>query len=207
VNLRSVIPGSWVAAMRGTSSFHAAVVLRAYFRKGLNMRAFFRAREKRISRAAAIAILTLAFSLLSAAGRADVSQSIIGPDGALQRQWDQAVSRLGCSGSLKSGSLQTSGSGGEYRVKNLSDAIRCQSIPNQLTICVMLATGAATYLDMKRTGQHSFGELETAIDNAHGGDPHAFSELSLAETAPANISPDQLALDIYRQCSSYVVAR
>lgn len=150
-----------------------------------------RARERGAAPAIAVAALILVVNLLSTAALADVSQSIVGPNGMLQSQWDQAVRRLDCAGALKSGSLETSGSGTEYKVKNLRDAIRCQSIPNQLTFCVMLATDAATYPDMKRTGQHLFAELETAIDNARGGDPHAFSRQGLSGSSSHAVYPIQ----------------
>jgi len=129
-----------------------------------------------------------------------------GTSAAIEKMYTAAAGPVckGVGGAFGSGSNATSGSGNEYRANNMSAAVRCSSISDQLGSCVTLAVGAGTDLELRRTGQTTFAELENEVDNARSGATNAAESLGLAETALANVSPDQLARDIYKQCASYV---
>ena len=75
----------------------------------------------------------------------------------------------------------------------------------QLASCVMMAVNAATYLDLERSGQTTFAALTDKLESQSGARAEAINGLNLAESAPANVSPDQLGRSVYKQCSSYVV--
>ena len=96
--------------------------------------------------------------------------------------------------------------GRESQMRAMSYALRCYSISNQLNDCIFLAANAGTYRDLKNTGQTTYSELRTKLDNASGADVVLEENgLSLTEAAPANLSSVQLVHDIYKQCASYVV--
>jgi hypothetical protein len=91
------------------------------------------------------------------------------------------------------------------RAKNMNHAIRCFSIYDQLASCAVMAVQAATFLDLERTGQSTFAATTNDLENKSGTSADDMDGLSLAESAPANMSPDQLGRYVYKQCSSYVV--
>lgn len=89
------------------------------------------------------------------------------------------------------------------KVGNMSSAIRCFSVVGQLASCFETAIQAATFLDLERTGQSSFAATTSDLENKSGSNTADFDGLSLAESAPANMSSDQLGRTVYKQCSSY----
>jgi hypothetical protein len=54
------------------------------------------------------------------------------------------------------------------KAKNLSHAIRCFSIWNQLGSCVMMGVQAASFLDLERTGQTTFAARTNELAEAEG---------------------------------------
>lgn len=87
-------------------------------------------------------------------------------------------------------------------VGNMSYAIRRFSVAGQLGSCAIMAITAATYLDLERTGQTTFAALTSKIESESGGTAAESSGLSLAESARASMSADQLGRYVYTQCSS-----
>jgi hypothetical protein len=85
------------------------------------------------------------------------------------------------------------------------DATQCFSVGNLLLSCFDIANQAATFLDLERTGQSTFAALANELENKGGTSAEAMEGLSLAESAPASMSSDQLGRNVYKQCSSYVV--
>lgn len=88
-------------------------------------------------------------------------------------------------------------------VTNMNTAVHCWSISAQLMACYNLALQAGSALEIERSGQSTFAELEDKALNHSGDDGHFAQGLSLVEHAPKNMSPDQLTFTVYKQCSSY----
>jgi hypothetical protein len=91
------------------------------------------------------------------------------------------------------------------KAKNMSQAIRCLSNGERFLSCADTAISAATWLDLVRSGQTTFAELTNKFENGSARQGEDIDGLSLAESAPANMSPDQLGRTVYRQCSTNVV--
>ncbi len=103
--------------------------------------------------------------------------------------------------------MKMHGDGFIGKVGNLSYAIRCFSVGDQLTSCEMMAVNAATFLDLERRSQSRFAALTNKIENDSGASLEEINGLSLAESAPVNTSPDQFGRNVYKQCSSYAEIR
>jgi hypothetical protein len=86
---------------------------------------------------------------------------------------------------------------------DINAAVRCFSVSGQLASYEMMAVNAATYLDIVRSGQTTFPVLTDKIESAKGARSEEMNGLSLAESAPTNVSSDQLGRSFYKQCSSY----
>ena len=103
--------------------------------------------------------------------------------------------------------MKMNGDGFVGKVGNMSYAIRCFSVGGQLASCDIMALEAATLLDLERTGQSTFAALTNKLENESGTRPENTKCLRLAESAPANMSPDQLGRNVDRRSGPSGTAR
>ena len=99
--------------------------------------------------------------------------------------------------------MKMNGGGFVGKAGDMSSAVRCFSVGGQLGSCFEMAVQAASFLELERTGQSTFAEMTNQLEGKSDAKPEDLNGLSLAESAPANMSPDQLGRTVYKQCSSY----
>ncbi len=139
--------------------------------------------------------MTAASAQVTTSSAARISQDVQ----AISKMWDADLNRIPACQRFKQ-----SGDGIIGKVNDMKEAIACWSAADHVASCGSMAFQASSWLDLVRTRQTTFAELTNEIENAHNP-PAGASEtdaLSLAESAPAAMSPLQLGRAIYEQCLS-----
>ena len=138
-----------------------------------------------------VAGMTAASAQVTASSAARASQDVQ----AISKMWSADLARIPACQRFKQ-----SGDGIIGKVNDMKEAIACWSAGDHVASCGSMAVQAASWLDLVRTGQTTFAELTIEVENKPGAGADETNALSLAESAPATISPLQLGQTIYEQC-------
>lgn len=144
-----------------------------------------------------VAGMTAASAQVTASSDARVSQDVQAISKMVDDAWEADLKRIPACHLFKQ-----SGDGFIGKVNNMKEAIACWSAADHVASCGSMALQAASSLDLVRTGQTTFAELTSETENKPGAGADETNGLSLAESAPAAMSPLQLGRAIYEQCLS-----